>query len=225
LNNKVYTKINSEDLPELLKIVREVFADYNPDMKFLGTLNVNNLASAVGTDSKKYISEWEDVLKNFDIIGLDYYPGTWHFPGVLKKILREKHLPTPKQFFKEWVKNIALLKEVSEKIAGWGKDYEMDEVGMSSRGLWGGEKGQRYFYDSFARALKQMFNDFSRRGIKLPNQLGFYQMTDEDEPIGKFGMMDEKGENKMVTPRINKLKDYIKGKQKPSNVKDFFKKL
>lgn len=210
LNNKLFTKVKPRDITELVKITREVFHDYNPNLKLLATLNVNNLAGAVGTGAKKYMSEWKEVLNNFDIIGLDYYPGTWHFPGVFKKILKEKHLPTPKQFFKHWVKDVGLLKEVSEEVATWSKDYELDEVGMPSRAPWGGEKGQRYFYDSFIRGFKHMLNDFSRRGIKLPNQLGFYQMKDEDEPIGKFGLRTEEGEDKMITSGDHHLYELLK---------------
>jgi hypothetical protein len=77
------------------------------------------------------------------------------------------------------VKQTGLLQESFERIASWGKDYELSEVGAPTNKPWGSEKSQRYFYDSFFRAYKHMMVDFRSRGLKLPSRVGFYEAVDE----------------------------------------------
>jgi hypothetical protein len=76
-----------------------------------------------------------------------------------------------------------MLKGVFEKIASWGKEYELGEVGIQTNVPWKGkeanEKRQRFFYDSFFRAFKHMLLDFRERGVRLPSGVGLYEAIDE----------------------------------------------
>jgi len=110
------------------------------------------------------------------------------------------------------VKQTGLLRGAFERIASWDKDYELGEVGMPDKLPWGGEKSQRFFYDSFFRAYKQMMVDFRSRGLKLPSQVGFYEAIDEPPrtlkgkilrkltpfPEHDFGMRQADGRRKSV---------------------------
>lgn len=179
LNNKIFTPVEVEDLPALCRITRDVFKDYNPDLKLMATVNVNSLAKFVGTDAKEFLPKLKQIKENFDVIAVDYYPGMWHYP--LKDIKKKINFgwPPTKEIFKQLVKQTGLLKEVLEEVATWGKEYELGEVGMPSKLPWGKEKSQRYFYDSFFRAFKKILVDFRNRGIKLPSRAGLYEAIDE----------------------------------------------
>jgi len=107
LNNKIFTPVAVEDIPELCRITREVFKDYNPDLKLMATVNANNLAKLVGTDAKEFLPELKKIKDNFDRIAIDNYPGTWHFP--LHDLDYEKgatflQWPPTKGVFKQLVK-------------------------------------------------------------------------------------------------------------------------
>ena len=212
LNNKVFTPVEAEDLPRMCQITKEVFKDYNPDLKLMATVNVNNLAKFVGTDAKEFLPKLKQIKDNFDIIAIDYYPGTWHYP--LKDIKKGLSLswPPTKEIFKQLTKQTDLLKETMEEVATWGKDYELGEVGMPSKLLWGKEKSQRYFYDSFFRAFKHLMVDFREQGLKLPSRVGLYSAIDEPPkdlkgkllrkttpfPEHDFGMRQASGERKLI---------------------------
>lgn len=154
LNNKVYTPVAVEDMPELCRITREVFKEYNPDLKLSATLIAGNLAKLAGEDIKDFLPKFKEVKDYFDKIVIDYYPGTWHYP--MEKIKKNLSLswPPTKEIFKQLVQQFDLLKEVFEEVSDWGKDYEMGETGMPTKFPWGGEKAQRYFYDVFSGSLR-----------------------------------------------------------------------
>ncbi len=173
LNNRVYTPVKVEDLPRLCEITRAIFQKYNPDIKLMATLLASNTTKYVGTPIEEYLPKFKEVKDNFDIIAVDYYPGLWHFDIKGAPSLR------PNELFKHLVKQLGLLKQVFEEIATWGKDYELGEVGLPAKKPWGGEKGQRYFYDAFFRAYKHLIIDFRSRGLKLPSRIGLYQAIDE----------------------------------------------
>ncbi|MBI4779016.1 hypothetical protein HY797_01010 [Candidatus Falkowbacteria bacterium] len=212
LNNKVYTPVAVEDMPELCWITREVFKEYNPDLKLSATLVAGNLAKLAGEDIKEFLPKFKEIKDDFDKIVIDYYPGTWHYPmGDIKKKLALSWPPT-KEIFKQLVKQFDLLKEVFEEVASWGKDYEMGETGMPTKFPWGGEKAQRYFYDIFFRQFKHMMLDFKERKMKLPSAVGLYEAIDEPPknfkgkildkltpfPESRFGMREGDGERKMI---------------------------
>lgn len=212
LNNKVYTQVAVQDIPELCRITREVFKEYNSDIKLSATLVAGNLAKFAGEDIKEFLPKFKEIKGNFDKIVIDYYPGTWHYPmGDIKKDLTLSWPPT-KEIFKSLVKQFDLLKEVFEEVASWGKDYEMGETGMPTKFPWGGEKSQRYFYDAFFRQFKHLMLDFKERGLKLPSAIGLYEAIDEPPkslqgkildkftpfPESRFGMRKGDGERKMI---------------------------
>jgi hypothetical protein len=215
LNNTVYTPIKVEDLPRLCEITREVFRDYNPDMKLMGTLIAANLPEMVesatmgkvsfGTPIEQYLPELKKVKDSFDVIAVDYYPGMWHLDPKDAKSL------APSELYKAMVKNTELLKSSFEEIATWGKEYELGEVGMRTN-MRGGEKSQRYFYDAFFRGFKKMMIDMREKNLKLPSRVGFYEAMDEPPkdlkgkilrkltpfPEHDMGMRTGEGERKMI---------------------------
>jgi hypothetical protein len=190
LNNKMYTPVDITDMPRLCQITREVFGEYNSDLKLMATVNANNLSKFVGTDAKEFLPELKKIKDSFDRIAIDNYPGTWHL--ALNKgwwqDLDFSRWPPTKGVFKKLVKQLDYLKDIMEEVAAWGVDYEIGEAGMPSKLPWGGEKSQRYFYDAFFRALKQLLIDFRNRGIRLPSAIGLYEAQDEPTPnmIAKF---------------------------------------
>jgi hypothetical protein len=197
LNNTVYTPIKVEDLPRLCEITREVFRDYNPDIKLMATLiaaNTPEMAKwatagkvSLGTPIEKYLPKLKKIKDSFDVIAVDYYPGMWHIaPGdfdsfkmgdIYKRMTSDASIHK-EDFYKAMVKNTDLLKSAFEEIATWGKEYELGEVGMRTN-LRGGEKSQRYFYDAFFRGFKKMMIDMREKNLRLPSRVGFYEAMDE----------------------------------------------
>jgi len=187
LNNAFYTPIDSHDLPRLCAITREKLKDYNPDMKLVASVFAGNLTEGslpkvvekatfgwlrIGTYIEEYLDKYKDELSNFDVFSIDYYPGMFHIP-----------VTEARENKKEIFKQLGLLKKTMEEIAGWNKEYELDEVGMQTNVPWMGDKRnqdrQRYFYDVFFREFKQMLLDFQRKGIELPTRVGLYEAIDE----------------------------------------------
>jgi hypothetical protein len=205
LNNSVFTPVALEDLPRLFEITRETFQDYNPEMKLMATLLASNTGRLTGTPIEEYLPKLREIKDSFDTVAVDYYPGTWHFP--------EGRAATPREYFKETVKNTELLEAVFEEIATWGKEYELGEVGMRTNAPIGGsEEAQRYFYDSFFRAFKKILITFRGRGLGLPSRVGLYEAIDEPPqtrmgrllqkftpfPEHDLGMRKADGERKLV---------------------------
>lgn len=208
LNNTVYTPIDSKDVPRLCEITRDVLFEYNPDIKLLGTVFAGNLPEMVkkatfgkvtlGTPIEEYLETHADVLKQFDVIAVDYYPGMWHIP-----------LGEAKKNNKEIFQQLGLLEETMKTIAGWGIEYELGEVGIqTNRNFMSGKNNrewgeeyelrdvdmptrtgfrldkhnqdrQRYFYNVFFREFKHMLLNFQEQGIPLPKSVGLYQAMDE----------------------------------------------
>ncbi|OGF28901.1 hypothetical protein A2477_02480 [Candidatus Falkowbacteria bacterium RIFOXYC2_FULL_47_12] len=173
LNNKVYTPVRTEDVPRMCNITREAFHEYNPDIKLMATLLASNTTWFVGTPIEKYLTEFEKIKDSFDIIAVDYYPGLWHLDARGASSLQ------PSELYKQMVKKTELLKKVFEKIASWGKEYELGEVGAPTNEPWASEKGQRYFYDKFFLEFKHLLADFQKHGLKLPSRVGLYEAKDE----------------------------------------------
>ncbi len=177
LNNKVYTPIEMEDLPRLCEVTRAAFKNYNPDTKLMATFVAGNLPNATarfgtGTKIEEYLEKFEAIKDNFDVFAIDYYPGMWHLP------FKESEWKMNDMF-----KQMGMLKTVFEKVASWGKEYELGEVGIQTNVPWKGEEGndkrQRFFYDSFFRGFKQLMLDFREREIPLPSRIGLYEAMDE----------------------------------------------
>lgn len=240
LNMANYTPIATEDIPRVCAITREVFAAINPNVKLVASLHVHGAADLGGLVSKipfaprlkpmpDYLKEFESIKDSFDAIALDYYPGTWHLPRKAAG-----------GFNKKMFKQMDLLRETMQTVAGWDKEYEIGETGLPTRRPWGGERAQRYFFDTFFRAFGQTLEDFRARGLRLPSKVGFYQAIDEQPqntagrimrlltptPENDFGMRTSEGKRKLIlegnlhneTPRENisqlqKIIRYLTGKQ------------
>lgn len=189
LNNTVYTPIDGQDISRLCNITREVLHDYNPDIKLMGTIFAGNLPGVIkkitlgkinlGIPAAEYLEKYREILKSFDVIAIDYYPGMWHVP--LKEARKNR---------KEIFKQLGLLQRTMEIVAGWSQEYELGEVGIQTNMPFMSQKHnqdrQRYFYDTFFRAFKLLLLDFQKRGVPLPTHVGFYEAMDEP-PRSLFG--------------------------------------
>ena len=217
LNNRVYTPVEVGDLPRVFEITREVFKTYNPDIKLMVTVLASNTTKLVGIPIEEYLPQLKAVKEGIDTIAVDYYPGLWHLP------IKDADTINPKEIFKSMVKNLGLLEKVYDEIATWDKEYELGEVGLPTKKLWGGEKAQRYFYDAFFRAYKHLLVDFRSRGIKLPSKVGFYEAMDEPPkdlrgkilrntpfPEHDMGLRDETGKRKEALERLSGIMSYLR---------------
>lgn len=192
LNNPVYSQIDPEDISSVAGITRRVFEGYNPDIKLVASMLVADIPEYMHKGGfaetiKTYLPKFETHAKGaFDIISLDYYPGAWYRPiheqsGLKRKleIFRKVIAPNTKGY-KEMFTEFGLLQEVAERVASWGKEYEIDEIGFPTKGMyWGNERRQRYAYDVHTRKLKEMLVDFRKRNIPLPTGIGTYMAKDE----------------------------------------------
>lgn len=216
LNNKVYTPIETEDVGELCDITREVFREYNPDIKLSVTVLAANIQKAtslagMGEEIENFLPKLKGISDKIDTVVVDYYPGLWHLP------FKEANWK-PKDIFKQ----LGLLKKVFEEIATWGKEYELGEVGLPTKMPWGGEKTQRYFYDVFSMAFKQLLLDFHSHDLKLPSRVGLYEAVDEAPrnivskiirkttpfPEHDMGMRQSNGKRKLVLQGKDALHPY-----------------
>ncbi len=217
LNNGIYTPIEVEDVGRMCDITREVFAEYNPDLKLMATVLASNTTKFVGTPIEQFLPKLKVIKDKFDIIAVDYYPGLWHFD------MKDAPSLKPNELFKHAVKQLGLLKTVFEEIATWDKAYELGEVGIPTKLLWGGERGQRYFYDAFFRAFKHLMADLRNRNLALPTRVGFYESVDEppqdlkgkilrNTPFPEFdlGVRTAEGKEKAVTPRLKEIIQYLR---------------
>lgn len=205
LNNRLFTSFEASDLPELCSITRKAFASYNPDVQLLTTLLVGNVTRFTATPiTSQYLRQFKAVATEFDAIGIDYYPGLWH--------INRNGAFRPKTAFKYMVVELEPLRNVFEELARWDQDYELAEIGIPSKRLWGGELGQLYFYVAFFHAYARLLQDFDERGLKRPTQVGLYAAIDEaptsvgSKLLRKFtpfpehdlGMRHSNGERKLI---------------------------
>lgn len=215
----IFRYIDLEDIPRAAGIARRTLGRVAPDVKLMTSLilaNVNertiqgiNAVKRVtdaGSEHSSRIPELDEFLErygemlkaSFDRVAVDYYPGTWHFPlrGV-KKPGDAFPIPVSRNPFKELgnkfgrtFKDVDMLRDVCEKLARMGIEYELGEVGAPTNEPYKDERTQRLFYDMFFRAFRQMLVDFRSRGVALPRKVGLYET--QDEPNVSFGGIIEK---------------------------------
>lgn len=210
-NTTVDTKFEIRQIPALCEITREVFNSYNPNLQLVGTLLAGNVLGygehfGISSDCQKFMRQHQQMLRgNFDAIAVDYYPNLWHLP------FREAGFR-----FQDMPKQLGYLRDVAEELASWGIEYEIGEVGFPTRCPWGDERAQRYNFNIFFRALRQMFIDFSSRSIPLPSRIGIYSAIDEPATtlMGKllrallpfpecdFGIYRESGDPKLILTQL-----------------------
>lgn len=196
LNNSIYNPVAVQDIPRLCQITREVFANYNPNIKLMVTVIAGNIQDFsakrmnTGTGISNYLPQLKAIKDSFDEIAVDYYPGLWHLPAnneqktidqrmleqssALKR-LRNAVLPRHANVFN----NLEVLKQVFAEISTWGKDYELGEVGLPTNKPWGNEKKQRYFFDTFFRAFRELLTEMRTQKLALPKRIGLYSAIDE----------------------------------------------
>lgn len=237
LNNKMYTFVEPEDIPEVCRITREVFQDYNPDIKLKATLVAGSLAETASKFGKatgimEYLGRNKSILQeNFDKIAVDYYPGVWHWP------LKEAGLKVTDFLFnrnktKAIFSQTGLLERVFGELSGWqGIEYEIGEYGLPTNEPWSNEDKQRYAFDVFARELRKIINKLWQEGKKLPRNFGIYESSNrlprnEDEtkikkrslnlwPEHDFGLTDETGEPKEILKGRRHAAEEKRAEQEP----------
>jgi hypothetical protein len=194
----LFKYVDIGDLPRAARITRAALQRAQPDIKLSTSLiasNTNDLMNKTKglPDTAGFLDEHEKMLReNFDIISVDYYPGVWHVP------LKEAGYK-PKDMYKQ----LGMLETVLEKIAGWEKEYEIGEVGFPTNVPYSTEKNQRFFYDSFFRAFRQMIVGFGERGVALPKRVGLYET--QDEANVSFGGFLEKALRSKVVQQLSRI--------------------
>lgn len=205
LNNPFYCSIELVDVAKMADIARKVFKTYDPGIKLMVTVVASNLNHRIlrGKSVERFLDLLEPLRGHFDIIGVDYYPGLWHW--------EDKGWPTPRLAQANFTR-LDILSRVFERLASWGGEYELSEVGYTTRPYWGGEEGQRRFYQDFMTTYFALLANFRARGLSLPIGLGIYQAVDElpSDPNNKllshwalwpepgFGLLGLNGKPKMV---------------------------
>jgi hypothetical protein len=79
---------------------------------------------------------------------------------------------------------------VAEKLSSLGIPYEIGESGFPTNAPYSTEDRQRFAYDTYFRALRQILVDFTSRGISLPERVGVFGMQDAENP-GYGGVIDK----------------------------------
>ncbi len=181
INHSLLSKyVDIKDIPKITGIVRNELSRTQPDLKISTSLIVSNvndrIAKTVGLPKvSDFIARYKLMLKeNFDRVSVDFYPGFWHNPLKGKKAFKQ----------------LNPLKKVFEQLAALGMEYEVGETGFPTDILGSTERGQRYFYDSFFRAFRQLLIDLKSRNIALPKRIGLYETQDEENI--SFGGKTEK---------------------------------
>jgi len=203
LNNKIYTFVEPDDLAEMCQITRDVFKEYNPDIKLKATLHAGSLNTltdktgkalkkvgfdslgekvGIGIDVKDYLEQNRDMLKeNFDSLAINYYPGMWHWPlkeAGLKKRDFLLNFNKTKRIFAQ----TDLLERVFRELDDMDMKYEIGEYGLpTNKPSWSKkdnkyyEDKQRYAFDVFTHALRVVLKKLHDEGKDLPSYLGLYE--------------------------------------------------
>jgi len=177
LNTNAFHKMDMADIPRMCSYIRQILHPYNPEIKLMATIVAGDVISFLARPlvaklakpfiktigAIEFLDKYEKILRgSFDIIGVDYYPGMFH-------------RPLSKKF-----DDLDLLKEVFEKLASWGIQYELAETGFPTARIWSSEEMQKLFYATFFKALKKLLIELRDKGVQLPSRIGIYQAQDED---------------------------------------------
>lgn len=213
-NSFLFKFVDVADLPRCAAIVRDTIGKTQPGLKLATSLIVGNINDNVGRftgaeDIENFLEKHGQMLKeNFDVISVDYYPGVWHLPlgeekskissllgkgsaktRIMQRVSSVEGAANPKHLNATF-KNLEMLKKTFERIAKLGIDYEIGETGFPTNVPYSTEDRQRYFYDSFFRAFRQLLVDFASRDIPLPKRVDLYETQDE-ENTGFGGITDK----------------------------------
>jgi hypothetical protein len=213
-NATLYKFIDAVDLPRCAQIARRTLSAVQPDIKIATSLIAGNLSDNWPEKMpvikrkedrppvEEYLDQYGPMLKeNFDLVQIDYYPGVWHLPvgaeeSTAGNLLGRKEARTnPSDSFtprslNATLNNFALFKRVAEKLSSLGIPYEIGESGFPTNAPYSTEDRQRFAYDTYFRALRQILVDFTSRGISLPERVGVFGMQDAENP-GYGGVIDK----------------------------------
>lgn len=182
LNNRIYTNVAPVDIAKLCDITREAFHLYYGKVELLATVLALPRRPGVAA-VLPFLRHNRLILEQcFDIIGVDYYPGTWHWPTLKELFAKPKSLTVGKTARSLWtriVQNTTLLEAVFTELAAWRTDYELAEIGWTSYRFLGGEAAQAASSLSFLGAYQSMLARLRARGAKLPSRFGVYAARDE----------------------------------------------
>jgi hypothetical protein len=220
-NPLMYQFFEMKDFSRIVRTAKEVFFKSQPEMKFTVSVIVSNFIDQLAKITRKptamqFLDQYKQELSLVDFISLDYYPGMWHYPVRLEK--EKSAFPIPRSvnpireagnIINRTFKDISALQPVCEKIADWGMPYDLSESGFPTNYPYSQGRRQRMFYDMYLRSVRQMLEDFHRRGVALPQHVGFYET--QDEPNRGFGIMLDKVLNAPGVRQLLRLTPFPEG--------------
>ena len=213
-NATLYTYIDVADIPRCAEIARRTLKTVQPDIKIATSIIAGNLSDnwpehtpvAARKEDRPPVEEYLDtngqmLKENFDLIQVDYYPGVWHLPigdaeSTAGNLLGRKEAkenpsdPFTPRGLNATLNNFALFKKVAEKLSSLGIPYEIGESGFPTNAPYSSEDRQRFAYDTYFRALRQVLVDFNHRGVALPERVGMFSAQDQENP-GYGGSTDK----------------------------------
>jgi|GEM_PF-5186569 hypothetical protein len=174
VNNAIYNKMSVEQLGHLCRVTREVFSQKFGESTPLIMLNI--------LPDIKYAKSLSTIKESFDVLGVDWYQGTYpgegtrtaFLPGVnaLKTFSDVRGL---KEHFDEFLPGGALE----------GKMVAVSEVGAPTPLGQKHERMQRGFYNQFLRNFHLMLNRYEELDQEVPLVgVAFYSLEDEPERPG-----------------------------------------
>ncbi len=212
-NATLYKFIDVKDIPRCAEIARKALGAVQPDIKIATSIIAGNISDR-WPEKASFLSRKEDrppveeyldrngpmLKKNFDLVQIDYYPGVWHLPvgdkaSTAGNLLGRKDSaespsdPFTPRSLNATMNNFALFKAVAEKLSALGIPYEIGESGFPTNVPYSTEDRQRFAYDTYFRALRQIFVDFKKKGVALPERVGIFSTQDTVNP-GYGGVLD-----------------------------------
>lgn len=194
VNNTIYNKMSVEQLGHLCRVTRGVFTQKFGEEAPLVMLNI--------LPDVKYLKRLADIKDSVDVIGIDWYRGTYptepigvglnplRIPGQIKTSIESVTASTflgakPSKTYG----NIKTLTDhLDEFLPGGALDGKMvavAEVGAPTVRGEKDERAQRLFYNQFMRKLNLQLNRYQERGLELPLVgVAFYSLEDEPERPG-----------------------------------------
>lgn len=231
LNVPMYTKKELlASIPACVDIIRQVsIQKFGTELPVMTTLSVGNplLGNLPLQNPINFIRENPDVLKNFDKVGLDYYPGIWHIPKETAKlywknrdyfinIFKARNRPSefealiknpPNQMFREAFGNMDLLEKTIQALQPYGKQLSISEVGAptilaldNSLLRKEHEKWQELATRIMAMGLSRVMDTYNINEVSfycLTNKPSIKKPPDSEGPF-EWGWLRDTGEKKEI---------------------------
>jgi hypothetical protein len=174
-NNPVYRIFPTTSTATALLSAAKVIRDYNPEAK----TTINLLADLPG-----WLSELQDLLEHageaVDIIGLDYYPGTWTVSSASVTANWNRTL------------NSLLAKREAELSPLRGRPLAILETGYSTNARWArGELSQVKYFENLEQIAMGLDARIEKRDFLF---MGIHELTDRAsqeglDPEAHFGLL------------------------------------